>query len=165
MKKSYFTLVLLGLLITSNSYAQTFRVVKKKVSLAAESYGLGLENFGLLNGEGAEVTDLKQIKWGEKITLAIYNLKGYTVVDEKSYIKMNITVVNTTDNQLIVAAEPLLDENIKVSDLKDDYIYGYMTMSKDFIKGKDYLVKMHVCDVATSAYVELLWTFKANFKE
>jgi hypothetical protein len=156
--------VFLCLGIISQAYTQAFRLEKKKVGVSAESYGLGADNFGILNGEGKEVTDIKQVKLGERVSLAFYNLTGYTVEDERSHIRMNMSVINLSDNQIIIAAQKVLDEKVKVEDLKEDYIYGYMTLSSDLIKGKTYLIKLQVNDVATGSYIELSWKFKANFK-
>lgn len=158
------TLVILCLGIFNLGYNQVFRLEKKKAGVSAESYGLGADNFGILNGEGIEVTDIKQIKLGERVSLAFYNLTGYTVENDRSHIRMNMSVINYSDNSIIIAAQSVLDEKVKVEDLKNDYIFGYLTVSPDLIKGKTYMIKLQVSDVVTGAYIELTWKFKANFK-
>jgi hypothetical protein len=144
---------------------QAFSKSKPKIGLSAEYYGLGIDNFGILNSQGKEILDLKEIKYEDQINLAFYNVNGFEVNNGLTHLRMNITIVNQTDNQVFVVSESLLDESMDPAKLKDDYIYGYMTMTKDFfIKGKTYMLRLHLWDVASGKGVDMVWKFKANFK-
>lgn len=159
--------LLLALLITtvqSDLYGQSFSKTKPKIGVTAESYGLGIDNFGILNVEGKEILDIKQIKYGDKISMAFYNVTGFELQDGMANLRLTMTVVNLSENSLMVTSQTLLDEAIKPETLKDDYIYGYLTMTTDFNKGKSYLLRLHLWDKVGGKGIDMVWKFKANFK-
>jgi hypothetical protein len=159
------SLMVMALASGKTLMAQAFSKSKPKVGLTAEYYGLGIDNFGILNSQGKEILDLKEIKYGEQISIAFYNVNGFEVKNGTTHLRMNITIVNQTDNAVLVTSESLLDESMDPASLKDDYIYGYMTMTKDsIIKGKTYMLRLHLWDVVSGKGIDLVWKWKANFK-
>lgn len=157
-------LVLLSASIRSHLYSQSFTKTKPKVGVTAESYGLGIDNFGILDSEGREVLDIKNIKYGDKISMAFYNVSGFELQDGLAHLHLTMTVVNMSENSLMVTSQTLLDEDIKPESLKDDFIYGYLTMTTDFNKGKSYLLRLRLWDEIGGKGVDMVWKFKANFK-
>lgn len=161
--------ILVGLMVvimtgTISVSAQTFTKTKPKVGLSAECFGLGIDNFGILNDQGKEVLDFKELKRGDQVKMAFYNLTGFEVKSGLAHLRMNITIVDQTDNTILVASQSLLDEKLDPAKLKEDYIYGIMSMSNDFIKGKSYLIRLHLWDVNNGSSIDLIWKFKVNFK-
>lgn len=144
--------------------AQTFTKTKPKIGLTAECFGLGIDNFGILNDQGKEVLDFKELKRDEKVKMAFYNVSGFEVKSGLAHLRMNITIVDQTDNSIMIASQTLLDEKLEPAKLKEDYIYGIMSMSNDFIKGKSYLIRLHLWDVNNGSSIDLIWKFKVNFK-
>lgn len=143
--------------------AQGFSATKKKLNFTAESYGLGIDNFGMLDTTGKEITDIKNIHYGDRITLAFYNVSNYQVIQDLAHLRLTMSIVNLTDNVLLVASETLLDEAITAEKLKNEYVSCYFTVSDGFVKGKSYLVKAHLWDIKGGQACDLVWKFKANF--
>lgn len=151
------------LFFSSKVGAQSF-TASKPTGLTAESYGLGIDNFGLIDSKGAEIKNLKDIKYGDQISIAFYNITGYEIKNGKAHLRMTTSVINSTDNTIIIGSQTVFDEDVAPEELKDDYIYGYLTISKDFIKGKSYILRLHLWDVNNGLGADLIWKFKANFK-
>jgi len=158
-----FTLIIL-LYSGATLFSQSFTVTKKKIGITGEAYGLGMDNFGVLDSSGKEILDIKNIKYGNQVTIAFYNISGFEVVEGLTHLRMTMSIINLTDNTIIVPSQTLLNEKIAPETLKNDYLYSYLTISKDFVKGKNYLLKLHLYDVNNGFYADLVWKFKANFK-
>lgn len=153
-----------GFIISSKCHSQAFTITKPKINITAESYGLGIDNFGIIDTNGKEILDIKNIKYGDRVNMAFYNINGFNVDYGYTHLRMTMSVINLTDNTIVLPSETLLDEKIAPEKLKDEYLYGYLTISKDFEKGKTYLLRLHLWDVLSGYYADLIWKFKANFK-
>ncbi len=154
-------IVLLSLV---NSFSQSFTVTKKKINITGEAYGLGMDNFGVLDSTGKEILDIKNIKYGDQATIAYYNISGFEVIDGLTHLRMTMSIINLSDNTIIIPSKTSWDESLDPNTLKNDYIYSYLTITKDFEKGKNYMLKVHLYDVNNGYYADLIWKFKANFK-
>lgn len=153
-----------GWMIFHQVYSQSFTSTKPKINITAESYGLGIENFGIIDTNGKEISDIQNIRYGDRVNMAFYNLSGMNTDFGYTHLRMTMSIINLTDNLVMLPSETLLDEKIQPEKLKDDYLYSYLTISKDLEKGKQYMFRLHLWDVVSGYYIDLIWKFKANFK-
>lgn len=145
-------------------HSQSFTATKKKIGITAETYGLGMDNFGILDSTGKEALDMKNFKYGDQATMAFYNVSGFEVNEGLTHLRMTMSIINLTDNTIIVPSQTVWEEKLAPETLKNDYLYSYLTISQDFVKGKNYLLRLHLWDVNNGYYADLIWKFKANFK-
>lgn len=156
-------LIIVLIFLNQPLFSQIYSVTDKNIGLVGYTHGLTIQSVGLYYDNGDRVTDLKKLKFEQKLKLVFTGIGNTTILDGISELVITTSIIDVMDNKMILV-EKILDLELTKEELETGYLSSDFTLASSLTKGKTYTIKALLYDINSGYYAELIWTFKANFK-